>query len=155
MRKILFTLLLLVVAIGANAKKTIEYSLESAGSGVQGTYLVKVWITSSSKKVSDDEILYGAIHGVIFRGFGGSQGMPAQRPMAPSITVEQQKADYFDKFFGKEGAYKAFATIVAGSYQRTKTPKGYKVGATVQVQKDNLRKELEQSGIIKGLASGF
>ena len=62
MRKILFTLLLLVVAIGANAKKTIEYSLESAGSGVQGTYLVKVWITSSSKKVSDDEILYGAIH---------------------------------------------------------------------------------------------
>ncbi len=155
MKRILFTLLILVMAIGANAKKKIEYSLESAGSGVQGTYLVTVWVTSSSKDVSDDEILYGAVHGVIFRGFGGSQGMPAQRPMVPSVTVEQQKADYFEKFFGKEGAYKAFASIVNGSYRRTKTPKGYKVGATVQVQKDNLRKELEQSGIIRGLSSGF
>lgn len=153
---IIFSLFLFVVGnISAKKKETLRYDIVSAGSGTQGTYLVKVYVYSMSSSVSDSDIKHAAVHGVIFRGFNGTQGNPSQRPMAQSVTVEQEKSDYFNAFFGKEGAYLHFATVISGSYERIKTGKEYKVGAVVQVNKDNLRRELEQSGIIKSLSNGF
>lgn len=155
--KVLLLLCCLCFALtSATAKeKAIEYTIESAGSAVHGTYLVKVWVFSKSSSVSDDELIYGAIHGVIFRGFAGSQGQATQRPMVANSSIETEKSDYFGAFFGKEAAYRRYGSIVTGSYQRVKTPKGYKVAAIVQVSKDNLRKELEQAGIVKSLSAGF
>ncbi len=137
-------------------KEEVSYDIQSAGSGVQGTYLVSVWVYSKTGKVNDDLLKYAAVHGVLFRGFSGQQGAPTQRPLAGSAVVEQQKSDYFQAFFGEEGAYLNFATVVMGSYQRVKVKKrGYKVGAVLQVSKDQLRRELEQAGVIKSLSSGF
>lgn len=155
--KLLFTLfaalLLMATEVSAKSKEAQQYDIEAAGSGVQGTYLVRVWVYSKSGKVTDDEIKRAAVHGVIFRGFNGGQGSPSQRPMASSISLEEEKAEYFEAFFSS--AYLQFASIVSGSYQRVKASKNYKVGAVVQVSKDNLRRELEQAGIIKGLSNGF
>lgn len=138
----------------SNKNKAEKYDITVAGSGVQGTYLVKVWVYSKKGKVSDEQLKYAAVHGCIFRGFSGSQGLPSARPMASNPTVEQEKADYFSTFF--DGTYLQFASVVEGSYEVVKMKKkGYKVGAVVQVSKDNLRRELENAGIIKGLASGF
>lgn len=140
--------------IQAQTDKAEKYDIAAAGSGVQGTYLVKVWVYSKKGKVSDEELKYAAVHGCIFRGFSGTQGMPSARPMVSSPTVEQEKSDYFDTFF--ESTYLQFASVVDASYEVVKMKKkGYKVGAVVQVQKDNLRRELEKSGIIKGLGAGF
>ncbi len=134
----------------------LKYDIESAGSAVEGSYLVKVWVHSKMARVSDDELKHAAVHGVLFRGFHGKQGQVSQRPLAKSAVVEQQRADYFKVFFGEEGAYLQYATIVPGSYERVKMQKkGYKVGAVVQVFKDNLRRELQSAGIIQGLSSGF
>lgn len=155
--RILFTmlaaLLLLPVAAIAKNDKPLQYDIESAGSGVQGTYLVRVWVYSKSGKVSDEEIKKAAVHGVIFRGFNGGQGSPSQRPIATSTTLEEEKAEYFKAFFGS--AYLQYANIVSGSYQRVKVAKEYKIGVIVQVSKDNLRRELEQAGVVKGLSNGF
>ena len=38
---------------------------------------------------------------------------------------------------------------------RVKIGKEYKIGITVSVMYDQLRKELENAGMIKGLSSGF
>ena len=155
--RLLFTMLavlmLLSVAAIAKSDKPLQYDIEAAGSGVQGTYLVRVWIYSKSGKISDEDIKKAAVHGVIFRGFNGGQGSPSQRPIATSTTLEEEKAEYFKTFFGF--AYLQYANIVSGSYQRVKNHKDYKVGAIVQVNKDNLRRELEQAGIVKGLSNGF
>jgi len=154
-RKWFVLLCTLFFSVNAIMAQTVNYTIESAGSGVQGTYLVKVWVSSNSPKISDDDLIYAAVHGVIFRGFSGSQGQPSQRPMVGSENMEQDHAEYFDRFFGKEGYYKKFASIISGSYDRVKVSKVYKIGAILQVNKDNLRRELEQSNIIKNLSSGF
>ncbi|MBR2863402.1 MAG: hypothetical protein IKB97_07580 [Bacteroidaceae bacterium] len=157
------TLLLMAVAallcqipLQAADNDPLKYDIASAGSGVQGTYLVKVWVYSKNGKVTDEQLKYAAVHGCIFRGFAGGQGMPSQRPIAAGPTVEQDHADYFQAFFDGEGTYLQFASVVGASYERVKLQKkGYKVGAVVQVNKDQLRRELEKAGIVKGLSSGF
>lgn len=158
MKRILLLLMAMLSIIGVHAKDKYEipqYEIEAAGSGVQGTYLVRVWVLSKSGKVADSDIKKAAVHGVIFRGFSGGAGSPSQRPMA-SIADEAQKAEYFHAFFDeRSGIYSAFANIVEGSYQRVKASKHYKVGAVVQVSKDELRRELERSGVVRGLNSGF
>lgn len=150
---ILAVLLLVPAAVIAKNDKPLQYDIEAAGSGVQGTYLVRVWVYSKSGKVSDEDIKKAAVHGVIFRGFKGGEGSPSQRPIATSTTLEEEKAEYFEAFFGS--AYLQYANIVSGSLQRVKTTKAYKIGAVVQVDKDSLRRELEQAGIVKGLSNGF
>jgi len=42
-----------------------------------------------------------------------------------------------------------------GEGDRVNVGKEYKVGVIVTVFKDNLRKDLEDAGIVKGLNSGF
>ena len=151
------TFVALLMAFGQAAAKNdpMQYDIMAAGSGAQGTYLVKVYVYSSSKKVTDNAIKRAAVHGVIFRGVAGGNGAPTQRPLA-SADVEIQKADYFEMFFDeKSGIYNRFADIVPGSYERSKAPKGYKVGAILQVTKDELRQELEKAGVIRSLSSGF
>lgn len=155
--KYLLPLLLLVLAtvqpINAKGADPVKYDIMSAGSGVQGTYLVKVYVYAKSGKVSDQQLMYAAVHGVLFRGF---QGKPSAPALAGQPVVEEQKADYFTAFFAeKGGAYQSYASIVPGSYERIKTGKGYKVGAIVQVKKDQLRSDLSSAGIIRGLTDGF
>lgn len=133
-----------------------KYDILSAGSGTQGTYLVKVYVYSRTGKVADTDLKYAAVHGVLFRGFSGTQGNPSQRPLCGSPAVEEQKADFFNGFFGKDKTYLQYAAVVPASYERVKmSKKGYKVGAIVQVEKDALRKDLEQAGVIRGLNSFF
>lgn len=159
--KYIFSILLFVLAMVqpaiAQDYEPVKYDITSAGSGVQGTYLVKVFVYSKDAKVSDLSLKYAAVHGVLFRGF---QGKPSAPPLAGSAATEEQKKDYFNAFFGKSnndktGIFQNYAEIVEGSYQRMKTSKGYKVGAIVQVNKEKLRADLSTAGIIQGLSSGF
>lgn len=160
MNKFLFLLVSFILCFSfktyAKDVKDVKYEIFSAGSAAQGTCLVKVWVHSRSGKVTEEEFKYAAVHGVLFRGLAGQQGMPSQSPIINDVTVQSSKSDYFDAFFGKEEAYLNFASVVAGTYERIKkSKKGYKVSAVVQVSKDNLRKEMEKSGIIRGLSNGF
>ena len=70
-------------------------------------------------------------------------------------TVETENAAFCEEFFATDGECQNYASIVAGSYDRVKTKKGYKSGAILQVNKTTLRKELEKAGIIRSLSSGF
>lgn len=155
--RLLALLLLVTMPFYVSAKKkkeVLRYEIEAAGVGVEDTYLVQAYVLSHNGKVSDEMIKEAAVRGVIFRGFAAGQGSPSQKAMA-SPAVEQEKAAFFDNFFA-QGSHLAYANIVPGSYTRTKTPSGdYRVGATVKVQKTQLRHYLEEAGIIRGLNTGF
>lgn len=119
--------------------------MESAAA--EGCYIFHVYVYNKSIP-KEDEIRKAAVHAVIFRGVNN------YRPLAKGITAEQEHADYFKSFFN--GPCLSFANVVEGTYTRTKVKKsGYKVGCVVQVMKDQLRKELEQAGVIRSLTSGF
>ena len=165
MRKILLSLLVVVLCLPAcrsiRQKKAntdtnqYRYEIECAGNAVQGTYLVKVWTYSKSAAVAENQCRKNAVHGVIFKGYGGGQGCVSQRPMANNPGVEQQYKEYFDSFFATGGEFQKYASILEGTTETVRIGREYKVGVVVSVRKDDLRKALEAAGIIKKLNSGF
>ncbi len=164
MRKFLLSLLVvaLCMPVWAGAKKKADkdtnqfrYEIECAGNAIQGTYLVKVWTYSRKAAVAENQCRKNAVHGVIFKGYGGGQGCVSQRPMANTPGVETQYSEYFYRFFADGGEFQKYASIMPGTTETVKVGKEYKVGVVVSIRKDDLRRALEAAGIIKGLNSGF
>jgi hypothetical protein len=164
MRKFLLSLLVvaLCMPVWAGAKKKADkdtnqfrYEIECAGNAIQGTYLVKVWTYSRKAAVAENQCRKNAVHGVIFKGYGGGQGCVSQRPMANTPGVETQYSEYFNRFFADGGEFQKYASIMPGTTETVKVGKEYKVGVVVSIRKDDLRRALEAAGIIKGLNSGF
>ena len=166
MRKILFSLLAVALCVPAFAglrqkqadKDTnqFRYEIECAGNAIQGTYLVKVWTYSKKPSVAENQCRKNAVHGVIFKGYGGrGQECVQQRPLANKPGLETQYEEYFKSFFADGGEYQKYSSIIEGTTETVKVGKEYKVGVTVSVRKDDLRKALEAAGIIQGLGSMF
>jgi len=138
-------------------KQTSEfrYEITCEGVGVQGTYLVKVWSFSKKPTVAAEQSKKNAVHGILFKGFAGNgQKCPSQRAIAPNPTIEQDHTDFFRKFFSNGGDYMKYVNVSGGT-EVLKVGKEYKVGVVVSVSKDQLRKDLEAAGVIKGLGTGF
>lgn len=165
MRKFLLSLLavafILPATAGIRQKKAdkdtnqFRYEIECAGNAIQGTYLVKVWTYSKKASVAENQCRKNAVHGVIFKGYGGGQGCVSQRPMANQPGIENQYKEYFDSFFSNGGEFQKYASVMEGTTETVKVGREYKVGVVVSVRKDDLRKALEAAGIIKSLNSGF
>lgn len=141
-----------------NVEQNIDrrYDIICEGNGVEGTYLVRVWVYANKQNLKPEQIRKFAVHGIIFKGVTGSSKCNGQKPLAKSLSVEEENKKYFDEFFEKKNAYLNFATIVEGTFERVKvTKRQFKIGAVVSVSKDQLRKQLEADGIIRGLSTGF
>lgn len=165
MKKILFSLLLAACCLPTTAglrqkqadrdTQAFRYEIECAGNAIQGTYLVKVWTYSKKASVAENQCRKNAVHGIIFKGYGGGSGCVSQRPMASDPGIETQYKDYFDSFFANGGEFQKYASIMGGTTETMKVGREYKIGVIVSVRKDDLRKALENAGIIKGLGNGF
>lgn len=156
-RILLIVIAAMMVPFLAMAKKddVISYQVEGAGTGAQGTYLVKTTVVTKNKNISEELIGRSAVHGVLFKGFSNADTRQHQKPLAGSPTVEQEHIDFFSAFFADGGDYINYVQVISNSRTVVKAGKEYKVSATVTVSKDQLRKDLENNGIIKGLNSGF
>ena len=75
--------------------------------------------------------------------------------MVNTPGAETQFKEYFDSFFADGGEFQKYASIIGGTTESVKVGREYKVGCTVSVRKDDLRKALEAAGIVRGLNSGF
>jgi hypothetical protein len=150
-------MLLCALALAGYAKKpeSIRYDIECAGNGVQGTYLVKVWVYGEPKKITADVMKKYAVHGVLFKGFAGKDGCVSQSPLVGNAAVEQEKAEFFTAFFNQNMEYIKYVTEVNGTAERVKVGKEYKIGIVASVAKDQLRKDLETAGVIRALSDGF
>lgn len=142
-------------------KQTIEwrYELEVVGQGVQGTYQVKVWSYSKDVNTATEQAKKNAVHGIIFRGFTGAGRLQGQRPLTNNPNLENEKAEFFKDFFASGGKYLKFVTLAnhgaIGAGDAIKVGKEYKVGVVISVNTSELRKDLENAGIIKSLSAGF
>lgn len=137
-----------------------KYEIECVGIGKPGTKVIKVWSYSKNAKVATGQAKKNAVHGIIFQGYaGGGQGCTSQKPLANNPALEQEKEDFFKDFFADGGKYMKFVStsgdaapeVIAVKLKKYK----YKVGVVVVVMSDNLRKDLESAGVIRGLSSGF
>jgi hypothetical protein len=130
-----------------------RYELEAVGVGQQNTIQVKVWSYSKKAEIALEQAKKNAVHGIIFRGFGSN------RPLCTNPAAEQEHAGFFKDFFAKGGKYLKYVQLVnngaVGAGDRIKIGKEYKIGVVVTVDKNALRKDLEDAGIIRKLGAGF
>lgn len=149
-------ILLVLVAVSGFSAEPVEYQIVGSGSGTQGNYLVKVYVISKKNKPDLAVLKRCAVHGVLFKGFSDQNSRINQKPLAGSALAEQEHSDFFVPFFQEGGAYLNYVDLVTPQYDIVKmAKKQYRIGATFTVSKEQLRKDLEKAGVIKGLASGF
>lgn len=164
MKKLLLLAAALLVVAGASASsrklknsdtQKFQYEIEGVNNGLQGSYLVKVWSYSARPKADFETCKKNAVHGVIFKGYAGTQNARPQRPLIADPGTELEHAEFFDLFFKDGGEYNKYVTITAGSQEIVKVGKQYKIGLVVSVSKDALRKALEKAGVARSLSAGF
>ncbi|SHM74791.1 hypothetical protein [Flavobacterium xanthum] len=136
-----------------------RYEIDAVQTGTQGNYLIKVWSYSKKPEVAIDQAKKNAVHGIIFKGFTGTQSVPGQKPLTNNVNLEVEKEDFFKPFFADGGKYMKFVSMstdgAVAAEDRMKVGKEYKIGVIVSVNVANLRKDLEEAGIIKSLGAGF
>ena len=139
--------------------KIWRYEIEAVQTGVQGTYLIKVWSYSKKPDVAIEQAKKNAVHGILFKGFAAKQGIPGQKALCSDQSVEEQHKSFFNDFFSNGGRYMQFVNLstdgAVAAEDRMKIGKEYKVGVLVSVNVTALRKYLEDEKIIKSLSSGF
>ncbi|MEO7283124.1 hypothetical protein [Gelidibacter sp.] len=169
LKKINLTIILLIVTVSVcsaqknkkanNDTEAWRYEIEAVQTGTQGSYLIKVWSYSKKPDVAIEQAKKNAVHGIIFRGFIGSQSVAGQKPLANNGNLEVEKEDFFKSFFANGGKYMKFVSMshdgAVAAGDRMKVGKEYKVGVVVSVNVSTLRKDLEDAGVIKALGSGF
>jgi hypothetical protein len=156
----LFIVIMLGLSIFVNAQtkttaskdtENFLYEIEGVAVGTQGTYMIKVWTYSKKPSVSINQTKRNAVHGIIFKGFMGKQGLPGQKPLA-TPAVEKEKKAFFDEFFVEGGNFNRYVTgagdgdLAAGDIM--KVGKQYKIGVVVSVAYSSLKKALEDAGVI-------
>jgi hypothetical protein len=169
MKKTIITLLAIIAFvfnINAQAKKKADkdtkawrYEIEAVQTGVQGTYLIKVWSYSKKPNIAIEQSKKNAVHGIIFRGFAGKNSVPGQSALTNNPNLEEEQAEFFEDFFSDGGKYLKFVSLTndgaVAAEDRIKVGKEYKVGVLISIRKEELRKDLETTGILKGLGAGF
>jgi len=169
MKKSIFTLIIgiLIVStvIGQTRKERkamydsqYNYEIACLGVGNDGTKLVKVW--GYGKKV--DNAIYDAkrtaVAAVIFRGVPAGNGA-APTPSLLPIDGYETNQPFFDEFFKDGGMYLSFVNLTTdgtpGGKDNIKMSHGYKVAVSASINFNELRKYLQDKGIVKRLDAGF
>lgn len=134
---------------------------------VAGSIDVKVWSYGVEVNTAKEQATKNAVHAALFRGIPGNQekrlqGVPA---LISDFSIEEKHKDFFKALLKEHGPYMRYATksnsamttdIIQLAKNKTKVHKyKYKVGVIVTLQYDELKKMLEQKGIIEKLNSGF
>lgn len=120
--------------------------------GGEGTETFKVFSFAKTEKEGINEAKLNAIRATIFKGIPGAD---FQKPLVTEVGADEKYKSYFNEFLKPGGKYLKFIAISSNTINVLKSDEMLKVGVTVTVQKDNLRKELEAANIIKPLNYGF
>lgn len=138
-----------------------NYEVATVAVGVDGTKLVKVWGYGKKPEDAIRKAKMDAVACAIFRGYPAGAGGRAAK--TPAIVTENGALDkneeFFNAFFEPAGRYLQYVNLSTDAppsgADRIKMKKGYKVGVTLSIAFDELRKYLEDEGIARKLDAGF
>lgn len=131
-----------------------RYETEDLGvTGQQGTCVFKVWTYSKKENIAITQASKNAVHAALFKGYGNN------KPLIRDASIMESREDFFDEFFKDGGDYQRFVQLsnngAISAGDRISVGKEYKIGVKVIVRKDDLRKYLEEKGIIRAMNSMF
>ena len=132
----------------AKEKGQLEYEISCAGNAKAGYYVVEVSVYVSKKgEIGTDIVKKCALHGVLFKGFSGSDGCHSQKRMLTNFN--ETHSALINNLVASE--YGKYTETVGIPLKVIKQNKKYKVTSIIQVAKDMLRKDLEDLGVIRKL----
>lgn len=165
---IIITLLLTFVSATAFAQnKDRKQSLKSWDSyeittervGVEGTKFVKVWGFGKNVDKAIMAAKRNAVHACLFRGLPGGTNVNATPAICKESNAFDENYDYFSDFFKPGGDYLKYVNMttdgVPSGQDRRKVKGGYKCAIYVQIMFDNLKRKMEDDGIVRKLSTGF
>lgn len=142
----LITLFLSGVCYAKSDNLDYDYNLSGITIAKGGFYLVEVSVTVDKKKEADIEIVKRyAIMGCLYKGFVVDR--ISQKPLL-SYSLNAKDESYLRKLVRND--YNTYAST-SHPLQIVKVGKKYRVTGIILVSKDNLRKDLEDAGIIRKL----
>lgn len=148
--KILVTTLIILILSGVchakSDKLDYDYSLSGISIAKEGYYLVEVSVTVDKKKEATIEVVKQfAIIGCLYKGFVVDR--ISQKPLLPR-SLNDKDHSYLRKLILND--YNTYAST-SHPLQIVKVGKKYRVTGIILVAKDELRKNLEEAGIIRKL----
>lgn len=139
-----------------------NYEVATVAVGVDGTKLVKVWGYGKKPEDATRNAKELAVACAIFRGFpAASNGRAAKTPaIVTDNSAAEKNAAFFETFFAPGGKYLQYVNLStdappSGADRIKVNKKTYKVGVTVSIAFDELRKYMEEEGIARSLDAGF
>lgn len=162
MKKLLIALLSVLVFLPAYAgskadKETLAWRYEVQDLNLVAkdgkSVIFKIWSYSKNEKTALMQAGKNAVHAVIFKQIGYS---PA---LAGTEAVETEQKAFFKEFFSDGGEYMRFVQFAnngaVGPQDKIKIKNEYKIGVKVTVNRADLRKYLEERGVLKSMNSMF
>ncbi|HPW66678.1 MAG TPA: hypothetical protein PLS84_06290 [Salinivirgaceae bacterium] len=127
--------------------------------GKDGTKMIKAWATSKNPENAFMYAKRAAVSTAIFQGFPAGGGSGKVGPIVTNPNAEFEHKEFFDEFFKPDGRWAQYVIsknvgMPSGS-DRLKVGKRYKIGASVAIEFDKLRKYLEDNNIARKLDEGF
>ncbi len=136
-----------------------NYEVSTIKVGVEGTKFIKVWGYGKTVDKAIMSAKRNAVHACLFRGLPGSATANETPAIVRNPDGYASNEEYFDEFFAAGGPYLGYINIttdgIPSGQDRRKVKGGYKVALYIQVMHDNLRKKMENDGIVRGLNYGF
>lgn len=115
--------------------------------------IFKIWSYGKKSNVALMQASKNAVHAVIFKQIGYSPALIASE----SLTQEQE--EFFKLFFQDGGEYMRFVQLAnngaVAPTDNIKLDKEYKVGVKVTVNRADLRKYLEEHGMVESMNTLF
>lgn len=162
--KFIFIIILCIVSTTAMDAQKYKYKssrnneVVMLGVGANGTKVFKIY--STARRVEDAIALAKkeAVEICLFVGLPAGANVQKTPPICKA-SAEQENAEFFEDFFTPGGKYLRYINMtsdgVPSGQDRLKIKRGYMVGLKVQILYDNLKRDLEEQGIVKGLSHGF
>ncbi|MGL4364298.1 MAG: hypothetical protein ACRCSB_03755 [Bacteroidales bacterium] len=163
----MLSILLIGLNLNAQSRKdrkilfgsSYNYELTPLAVGQDGTKVFKVFGFAKKVDLAIVQAKKNAVAACIFRGIAGGNGVASTPAICPDSKTEELHAEYFEKFFETGGRYLQYVNSttdgVPSGQDRLKIKGGYKVGVSVQILYDKLRKDLESDNIARRLDAGF
>lgn len=153
---IIAAIVLASIFTGCAKKTTIEsfytYETECLGVALDGSQTLKVWGTGKNQEEAVQQAMKNAVRDILFKGIHAGSKECGIRPLMLEVNAEEKYEEYFNAFFRNGGLYSKYVTNETpkrGAKDTQYNKQQTKYGMVVRVQRADLKKKLEQDGIIK------
>lgn len=129
-----------------------SFETEFLGAEYDGSLTLRAWGEGNSKKDAVEQAKKQAVRDVIFKGITRGVSDYHMRPLITESNAVEKYQDYFNRFFSDGGDYLRYVNMKdekSNSKQVMENHQVYKYGITVRVLSSELKKRLQDDGIIK------